>query len=167
MSVIQIVVNILAAFGLIVILGYLIYLLYKYVKDQKNKIVISSINPPGDYMQNSGIKCPDYWVNTGNDNKNYICKNSFNIQTNTDDSNHCNSDSLTFSQIPHGYTWEYGNPNGLTSLTDRQRYDFVNSKKDGSISRCDWINKCGPISSVQGTWSGVNEVCNAGLPSED
>ena len=29
---------------------------------------IAQINPPGSYMQNSGIQCPDYWVIDGSGN---------------------------------------------------------------------------------------------------
>lgn len=167
MSAIQIVVNILAAVGLLVIIGYLCYLLYKYVKDRQEQVVIKSVYPPGDYMQNTGIKCPDYWVNTGVDSAgNYICKNSFNIQTNN--SGMCKSDFMNFSPIGNKNTWEYGNPNGLTSYSDRERYDFVNDQLKGQlkgdISRCQWINECGPTSDVQGTWTGVDAVCNGGQP---
>ena len=41
-------------------------------KNRTEKRIMSEINPPGQYMQNSGIKCPDYCVNTGIDsNGNY------------------------------------------------------------------------------------------------
>ncbi len=83
MSVASIIINILAVIGLIVIISYLIYYLYQYLQQRTNLKIASEINPPGDYMQNTGIKCPDYWVNTGVDaNGNYICKNSFNIDSN-------------------------------------------------------------------------------------
>lgn len=166
MSAIQIVVNILAAVGLLVIIGYLVYLLYNYVKDQQSKVIIKAVNPPGDYMQNTGIKCPDYWVNTGVDsNNNYVCKNSFNIQTQSTTSPKCKTDVMTFPPVKNGYTWEYGNPNGLTSYSDLDRYNFVHGQLGTSgLSRCDWINQCGPTTDVQGTWSGVDQVCNGGMP---
>jgi hypothetical protein len=164
MSAIQIVVNILAAVGLLVIIGYLGYLLYKYVKDRQGQVAVQSVNPPGDYMQNTGIKCPDYWVNTGinSSNNNYVCKNSFNVQTNSSDG--CDPDQMEFSPIKSGKTWEYGNPNGLTSYDDPERYQFVNKSGGSGMSRCDWINKCGPTPDVQGTWTGIDAVCNRGEP---
>ena len=176
----SVVVNILAAIGLIVIISYLSVYLYNHIKNKQTKATVSKIYPPGDYMQNSGIKCPDYWVNTGLDSDgNYICKNSFNIQTNNPTtgnySGKCNSDTMSFTPIGKGldkppdrtaYTWQYGNPTGYTSLTDKQKYDFVeNSYAPNSISRCAWINNCGPTSNVQGIWSGVNEICNSPPPT--
>jgi hypothetical protein len=73
---------------------------------------------------------------------------------------------MSFTSIAKDNTWEYGNPNGLTSLSDDDRYDFLNnSSVPGGMSRCSWINNCGPSSSVQGIWQGVNEMCNAPPPS--
>jgi len=126
------------------------------------------MNPPASYMQNSGIKCPDYWVNTGIDPKgNYKCKNSFNIPSNQPETGtyigKCKTDELVFPPIQSGYTWEYNDPNDLTSYTDQEKYDFLNKKIDGdtyAISRCDWINNCGPSANIQGIWTGVNEICN-------
>ena len=157
----SVVINILAIIGLIIIISYLIYYIWIYFKYQSIKNHIAYINPPGQYMQNSGIKCPDYWVNTGVDaNGNYICKNSFAIQTQTNSK--CNSDTMSFTPIDNGKTWEYNNPYGLTSYSDNDKYNFVtNNAVPGSVSRCDWINKCGPSSNIQGIWSGVNEVCNS------
>jgi hypothetical protein len=165
MSSIGIIVNILAILALIVILLYVIYYIYKYWKNAQNQYAASLLNPPGPYMQNSGIKCPDYWVNTGFDSKgNYTCKNSFNIAsinpTSGPAAGKCNSKQLKFPPVKKGYTWEINNPNGLTSYSDKEKYDFLNSSSDNSLSRCQWINSCGPASNIQGIWSGVNEVCN-------
>jgi hypothetical protein len=156
----SVVVNILAAIGLIVIITYIIYYLYKYIKKRMDYQIAAEMNPPGNYMQNTGLRCPDYWVNTGIDaNGNYICKNSFNILTNQDEQ--CNATQLSFPPLPAGQTWEYGNPNGLTSMSDSDKYNFLNNNAvAGSISRCQWINKCGPARNTQGIWSGVNEICN-------
>jgi hypothetical protein len=160
----SVVVNILASIGLIVIIIYLIYYTYEYMKYRNHISVISQINPPPSYMQNSGIKCPDYWVNTGVDSKgNYICKNSFGLKSgNNDGSSYCSNvqcydddNNTTFPPIKSKYTWEYGNPNGMTSLTDKEKYDFVNSS-----NRCKWLNCCGPSKNIQAVWSGVNETCN-------
>lgn len=163
----SVVINILAAIGLVIIIFYICIYIYQYIKNKKTQKLISQINPPGNYMQNSGIKCPDYWVNTGVDsNGNYICKNSFNIKTHNPTTGTyagmCNSETMTFPPVDQGYTWEYGNPNGLTSYTEKDKYNFVENKAvSGSLSRCSWINNCGPTSNVQGIWSGVNEICNS------
>jgi hypothetical protein len=116
-------------------------------------------------MQNTGIMCPDYWVNAGVDsNGNYICKNEFNIPINNN--SNCNPKQMSFTPIPSGQTWEYGNPNGLTSMSSNDQYNFLNSSAvSGSISRCSWINQCGPNTTTQGIWQGVNEMCNSPPPS--
>jgi hypothetical protein len=164
MSSISIVVNILAGLAILIIIFYIIKYLWDLYKHRKNKKINSQINPPGSYMQNSGIKCPDYWVNTGIDsNGNYTCKNSFNIQTNNPTNgscaNKCNSDQATFSSIPNGFTWEFNNPNGLTSYNNNDKIKFVKNNGRAPISRCDWVNCCGPASGVNGVWSGVNDYC--------
>jgi hypothetical protein len=170
MSAVSVIINILALIGLVVIIGYLIYYFYQYLQNKTNQVIANNMNPPGPYMQNSGIKCPDYWVNTGVDaNGNYICKNSFNINTINPTTGSmagkCSSDQLVFSPTQKGYTWEYNNPNGLTSLTKQEQYNFLNANGTAPISRCQWINSCGPSTNVQGIWSGVNEICNSPPPS--
>jgi hypothetical protein len=166
MSIVSIIVNILATIALIIIMSYSIYYVYNYFIKKQNQYIASITNPPGPYMQNSGIKCPDYWINTGIDsNGNNICKNSFNIETINPIAGNltekCNSDQLTFTPTSNGYTWEMNNPNGLTSYSDEEKYNFLNtSSVDNSLTRCQWINNCGPSPNVQGIWSGVNEICN-------
>jgi hypothetical protein len=167
----SVVVTILAAIGLIFVISYLIYYLYIYLQNKSKQRFIENINPPGSYMQNSGIKCPDYWVNTGLDpSGNYQCHNSFNVAsvnpTTGSYANKCNATDMVFLKVDDGRTWEYNNPNGLTSYNELDRYNFLKQSVPNSISRCDWINNCGPSSSVQGIWSGVNEICNAPAPKE-
>ena len=144
----------------IVVLIYIIYYIYRIIQQRKIKNIANMINPPGDYMQASGIQCPDYWVNTGIDSKgNIICKNSFNIQSNN--GKKCNPSEMKFTQIPPKYTWQIGNPSGLTSYSDKEKYKFLNeSAAPDSLSRCAWINNCGPAARTQGIWQGVNEICN-------
>jgi hypothetical protein len=157
----SIILNILAAVGLLVIISYVIYYLYDYLKNVQIHNDNKKLNPPGSYMQNTGLMCPDYWVNAGVDNNgNYICKNEFNIPVNNN--SNCNSQQMLFTPIPSGQTWEYGNPNNLTSMTSNDQYNFLNnSSVSGSISRCAWINQCGPNATTQGIWQGVNEMCNS------
>jgi len=165
MSVISVIINIFAIIGLIIIITYAIRYLYLYVRKKESQKIAMSANPPGNYMQNSGIKCPDYWVNIGYDSSgNYLCKNSFNIATNNPTTGiaagKCNSKEMIFSPVKSGYTWEYGNPHNLTTLSDDEKYDFLNKSSPSSLSRCQWINYCGPNPNVQGIWSGVNDICN-------
>lgn len=161
----SVIVNILALIGLIVIISYIVYYLYKYFTKIQIQQTQSQINPPGSYMQNTGLMCPDYWVNVGVDsNNNFICKNKYNIAVNNNSS--CNPNEMSFTSVPSGYTWEFGNPNNLTTMSDLEQYNFLNkSSVNGSISRCEWINKCGPNNTTQGVWQGVNEICNSPPPS--
>ena len=161
----SIIVNILAVIGLIIIISYIIYYIYNYIQNKNQKAFVEKINPPPSYMQNTGLKCPDYWVNTGIDDKgNFICKNSFNIETNNPKTgkfaNKCNSEEMAFTPVDDGFTWDYNNPN-LKTLDDADKYSFLaTSAVSNSLSRCDWINNCGPSNNIQGVWTGVNEVCN-------
>ena len=166
----SVIVNILASIGLIVIIGYLIYYLYIYIKYRNAIKNTSQINPPGSYMQNAGIMCPDYWVNTGTDSKgNYTCKNSFNLNTTPSTSASCanfscaTNNETTFTSIPSGQTWDYNNPNGLTSMSDQDKFTFVTTSapsNNTANNRCKWLNCCGPNNNTQAIWSGINEVCN-------
>jgi len=165
MSAISIIVNLLALFAIVIIICYIGKYLNDIYKNRKKIHINTQVNPPNSYMQNSGIRCPDYWVNTGIDsNGNYVCKNSFNIQSNKPTtgscSNKCNSDQLTFSSIKSGFTWEFNDPNGLTSYSDDDKIKFVKSNGSALTSRCDWINCCGPASGTDGVWSGVNDYCD-------
>ena len=156
----SVVINILAIIGTIFILSTLLYYIYKYTKERKIHHIIANKNPPDSYMQNTGLQCPDYWVNTGVDSTGkYICTNSFNIPSNS--TSPCNRSSVSFSPITSGKTWEYNNPNGLTTLTDKEKYDFLKN-----TGRCDWVNKCGPKTGTQGIWTGVNEICNSPPPDQ-
>jgi len=167
-----VIVNILASIGLIVIISFLIYYTYVYIKYRAEQKDISQINPPGEYMQNTGIICPDYWVNIGVDsNGNYLCKNSFNIPTANTKTGSCknvtcadSNQQTVFTPIDSGKTWDYNNPHGLTSLSDKDKYTFVTSSAPStatSNNRCNWLNCCGPNGNTQAIWSGVNEVCNS------
>ena len=129
----EIIINVLAIIGFITLLGYLGYLTNSSIQSYKAKVEESKVSPPNEYMQQSGIRCPDYWVNTGVDgSNNYTCKNSFQlpIATNTSDTTcssvQCESGGeISFAGIPDGYTWESGDPNGLTSLTNDQKIQFL------------------------------------------
>ena len=173
MSAFSVVINIFAVIGLLVILIYIIYYLWSSLQQKNFKMIESRINPPSEYMQQSGIKCPDYWVNTGVDsNGNYICKNSYNVNvsksTNSSCSNiNCNADEAIFLQLPSGQTWQAGNPNGLTSMSSDDKYNFVNDNGGNTnASRCDWAKCCGASNNPstksmnQAVWLGVNEICN-------
>ena len=68
--------------------------------------------------------------------------------------------NVKFSAIDNKRTWEPNDPNGKTSFTDKEKYDFVNSANTGTTSRCDWIKCCGSASSTKGIWQGVQNTCS-------
>jgi hypothetical protein len=184
----NIIINILAIVGLVILISYLISYIYYYFKSKKDQSLMMQVNPPNQYMQESGIKCPDYWVNTGVDeNGNYICKNMFNLNVlnkTTPTSGKCldvkcyqdgtgAEKIVNFSPIDSKSTWEPNNPNGKTSLTSKEKYDFVNSLgesgKEATVSRCDWIKCCGSGNkdesdnvqwNAKGIWQGINSTCS-------
>ena len=152
-------VNVLAMIGILfLIYSFIRYLVHAFSKRRDRNMAMKQ-NPPSEYMQTTGSQCADYIVNTGVDkNGNTMCKNLFHIKMNPNGV--CNQEVIKFSPIPSGYTFEYGNPDGLTTLSYEDKYNFYNSKGSGDISRCDYLNQCGPNPNVQAVWSGVSEVCN-------
>lgn len=168
MELVSFLVNFLAILGFIILISYTISYLIEYYKQVVANAANKKINPPYAYMQNNGIKCPDYLSNTGNNTTSYTCSNrDFNINTKDSKcfSNTANK-TVDFPIIPAGKTWELGNPGGLTSLTDKERYDFVRSNTTNNKSRCDWIKDCGINTGVDAVWQGVNKICNSVDPSQ-
>lgn len=160
----------LAIIGFIIILSYLISYLYSYYKTRAANTANKKINPPPAYMQNSGTKCPDYFSHASTANNNYICSNrDFNLNVQNDPKCYSNADEkiINFPELPNGKTWEFGNPDGLTTMTAQERYDWANSSANNNVySRCDWIKNCGPSSGVKGVWQGIERICNSPDPSQ-
>ena len=164
------VINILAILGFIILLSYLISYIYYYFLQKTNQTIQEQVNPPSSYMQTTGIKCPDYWVNTGvDDDGNYICKNMFNLGVEKKTTTSCSSVAcndtndnkiIKFSKVDPKQTWMPNNPDGKTSMSDKEKYDFVNTKGIGQVSRCDWIKCCGAKDSTKGVWQGVESTCS-------
>jgi len=167
MELVSFLVTFLAIIGFIIIISYTISYLIDYYKQIVANNANKQINPPYAYMQNNGIKCPDYLSNTATNKDSYTCSNrDFNINT---QNGSCFSADKTvdFPIIPAGKTWELGNPGGLTSLTDQERWNFVQTEKSsGNKSRCEWIKDCGVNTGVDAVWQGVNKICNSVKPSQ-
>ena len=65
---------------IIILIVYLINYIITLYKQRAANTANQKINPPPSYMQNSGIKCPDYFSNIGIDKESYNCSNrDFNI----------------------------------------------------------------------------------------
>lgn len=176
MSALNVIINIFAVIGIVILLLYFISWLWKTMKNKTQERIHSAANPPNEYMQATGVRCPDYWINSGIDNNgNYICTNQYNISSRASTNSSCSNvtcpNQIKFSPMASGTTWVPGNPNGLTSLTDSQKQTFVTTQGSGEMSRCDWVNCCGPndpanLSKINaGVWLGVNDICNANISS--
>lgn len=171
MELISFLVNFLAILGFIIIISYFISYLIEYFKKVSADAANKQINPPLAYMQNNGIRCPDYLSNTATTPNAYTCSNrDFNINVNQDTCSFKNTNNqlLDFPIIPPGKTWELGNPGGLKSLTNKEKWDFVRTKADSedSMSRCDWIKKCGSKKGIDAVWQGVNKLCSTSDPAQ-
>lgn len=171
------IINIFAFLGFIFLLSVFIYYVYKYFKNKQLLKDISLVYPPGDYMQETGIKCPDYWVNSGTDsNGNYECQNRFNIPVIKNRNASCENVNCTatndnnkayFNSVPNSKTWEIGNPNGLKSMSDQEKYDFLTGDAGSATSnRCNWINCCGGSAGTKSPWTGVYDICQNPNPSQ-
>lgn len=162
-------INLLAIIGLLILLSYFVSYLIEYFKKRSAEAANKKIMPPPAYIQNNGIRCPDYLSSVGADTNMYKCSNrDFNITTvgGTKCFSNTEKQTVEFPVLPSGKTWEFGNPNGLTTMTDKEKWDFVRTKIEGNPSRCDWINNCGPAEGVKGVWQGIDRVCNMTDPSQ-
>ena len=166
------VINVFASIGLVAILVIIIYYIWKYI-DQLNKDAkIAMTRPSAAYMQNIGIKCPDYWTYMGNDSMgNYVCRDDkgLMVKYNKNKNTKCIStidvidgsttkkvaNTIAFVKLDDATKWE--------SMSDEEKMNFM--KKDSTdkkyISRAEWIRTCGPeigngVNSPA-VWSGLNK----------
>lgn len=141
--------GILAFIGLIIVLWFFYWLYFHELNKSKKNVQINRRRPSDKYMENVGLKCPDYWVYTGDDQEgNYMCKNTFNIDVKTPKDNYqCfdpNTNIKTFSIIKK---WE--------NKSKEER-------KDLASTRCKWIQNCGAaeIPTSKAVWLGVDQYCS-------
>jgi hypothetical protein len=145
------IIKILAFVAIVIILIFLITRIWDYYKKQSKKMEESKIRPPLEYMNDVGIKCPDYWTYVGksSDGTTYKCVNTFQLPvkdvskcytSNTDDK------MYEFKALTEGINWN--------NMSDKERKDFVKSQYSTELSRCGWLTACG------GVWLGVEDKCN-------
>lgn len=166
---INFIINFFAVVGLLILISYFISYIIEYFKKEALRAASKKVMPPPAYMQSSGIRCPDYLSNSGVTKNAFTCSNrDFNIGV--ADPTNCYSDPsnklVQFKPLPEGKTWELGDPNGLKSMTEKEKWDFVRETVQGSPSRCAWIDKCGPAEGTQGVWQGVKKWCDMADPSQ-
>ncbi len=145
------IIRILALVGMVTIIIYLIFKLWAYYTAVSERRRKAAIRPPLDYMNNIGIKCPDYWVYAGTDaNGNYKCVNKFNLDV--ADTAKCYTGNnaektFIFKALGSDKNWE--------TMTEDEKTSFVtNEAPSGGSSRCKWISDC------KGVWLGVQNICS-------
>ncbi len=165
------IIKIFAFIGAVVIIVYLIYRAWNYFQYVTEQNRLNMMRPPLTYMQESGIKCPDYWVYQGVDgSNNYRCKNTYNLSVASNSTlDYCKdincydttSNEIVFSALQDGKDW--------STMTDDEKKQFLNDKGSASASRCDWIKCCGQSMGAtvnsDAVWLGVTDLCNAPAPS--
>ena len=169
MALVNFLINFFAVIGLLILISYLISYIIEMYKDRTRRAANAKVNPPPNYMQNSGLRCPDYLSNTGVTKSALTCSNrDFGI--NVLDPSTCYSDTdaktVKFPPLEDGKTWELYDTDGKKAMTDKEKWDFVRKNISGNPSRCDWVDKCGPVEGVKAVWQGVNKWCNATDPAQ-
>jgi hypothetical protein len=145
------IIKILAFIAIVIILIFLIRRIWKYYQTQMKKKEESKIRPPLEYMNDVGVKCPDYWTYIGksSDGKIYKCVNTFQLPVK--DTSKCYSSGTDdkmyeFKALTEGKNW--------SNMSEDERKTFVKSQASNELSRCSWLSTCG------GVWLGVEDKCN-------
>lgn len=174
MSVANIIINIFALLGIVVFTAYIVYYLWNKNKQSNKQKMIAQKNPPGMYMQQTGIKCPDYFVYVGKDEDgNYRCKNSYGLEVSPSSTitgcedvkclTNPTDNEIMFVSMDDNKTWDYYDTDTQQSYTDDERKQFVAKSTVDGPSRCDWIKCClgHDLGNVQSNavWLGVQEYC--------
>lgn len=138
-QVINVFLYIFGTIGVMALIYILIVMITTSIRNRKRLKMIQSMSPPKDYMQQTGLNCPDYWIRTGNRNNRVYCSNSYNLKQKNDS---CKN-KIDFREI-NASQWKppsSDDPNPNVNLP-------------GVKERCNWLRKCG------GTWQGISDVCN-------
>ena len=152
-------VNGLALLGLIFIIVFSLIMIVRAIKKRTQQVMLLKQRPTADYMQNIGLKCPDYWYLNNTDNTNYYCSNNQKLKvppvsTNPNCPNvKCLNPSgmAQFTVLPSSQTW--------ATMSDADKKAFVNQTGTNTISRCQWIKCCGQ-NNKPAVWLGVANQCN-------
>lgn len=133
----SVITNVLAVSGVIFFIVFIVYIYNKYNNDDKKKIPSTPSFPPSEYMEEVGTKCPDLWtLGTSYKSGKYNCKNTSGVPVANND---CENTAV-FSVMKK---WP---------LDDKKRADELKT-------RCDWIEKCGPVSGTPASWIGIDDLC--------
>ncbi len=120
----------------VIILIYYIFRnsIKKHNKDEKE----SRVRPPTLYMNKIGSKCPNYWINTENNNDKNTCKNSYHF---------------TFPKYQSGDNC-YGICNDVQEFSNIEDWNNIKDKdKEAIRQRCKFTRCCDQ------TWLGLEDKC--------
>ena len=146
-NVVDIIIKIFAAVGLLALTGVALYYIAKALK--KYKPPEKPLWPDERYMEKIGARCPTGWIYTGHDkNGNYLCKNYYHVDV--PENGECYDDIKEKNK-------------SFEKINDWKKYQ---ENPDKYLSdRCKWIKKCGPKiktnnssnCNAQGKWSDGSE----------
>lgn len=157
-------INILAAIGTLTVIILIIYWTWNYMVKKNKQKKEDNERPTPSYMQEIGVKCPDYWdyVGTNSTTGNYTCYNRNNLSLKSGDSCYTDASARTTEFVPLKPDYKWKDMNG------NDRKEFVNDTGTDSSgtalqSRCEWIQSCGfdmgadMISAA--VWMGISNYC--------
>ena len=155
--------TIFATIGFVFIILYSFWFIMNRMNEKQDNVVTNNI--PANYMQEVGVRCPDYYINNMNNNTISSCKNSYNLNQSMDGSGNStnpNCPNVTCYDNVNNKTVLFDKINNWDTMNDTERSDAVNRKVDGTLSRCDWIRCCGPklgTKYTQQPWVEIQNYC--------
>lgn len=137
--------TIFASIGLVFVVLYTFWYIMNKVKTNQDNVTTNNV--PTNYMQQVGLNCPDYYINTSNENNVNTCKNSYHLEQsiNSEDGKSTNpncSNVQCYADLDNK-TVNFDVINNWEDLNDNQRKSVMTNNSNGTLSRCDWINCCG------------------------
>ena len=163
-------ITVFAAIGLVFVVMYVFWHIMNKLQKSSKNATTNEIST--NYMQEIGLRCPDYYVNTLNENNMSTCKNSYNLVQNIDsedgDSKNTSSQcqNVKCYHDPQEKTVNFQAIQNWKNLNDDQRISALES--DGSLAnttnRCDWIKCCGVAvgnSTTSQPWLEISDYCDS------
>jgi hypothetical protein len=171
-------VTIFASIGLVFVILYVVWFVMKKMKNSNQNMTTNNL--PVNYMKNVGLRCPDYYINTNNENNQNTCKNSYNLEQNIDEntgmSNNTNCSDIVCYHDVNDKSVNFEEIKNWGSMNDDQRVEALkldgknsdgtyktNSDDSKQANRCDWIKCCGSSvgsSSSYQPWLEIKDYCD-------
>ena len=163
-------VTVFASIGLVFVIMYVFWYIMNRIKQSNENVTTNEIS--ANYMNQIGLRCPDYYVNTENNGDINTCKNSYNLDHNIDVEGESDSNDPRCSNIKcyHDLNEKTVNFQKINNWQDLNNDERINALKDDGknmdnvTNRCDWIKCCGVSvgnSSTSQPWLEINDYCNS------